>query len=58
MKEDKTTRRLKKNYLKTYIPDRTVIYGAYATGYMLFKTFIIYQITRFLLLDITQSDSL
>jgi len=30
----------KENYLKIYVPDGTVIYRAYATGHMLFKTCI------------------
>jgi len=33
------TRRLERK-LKTYVPDHTVIYKAYATGYMLFKSSI------------------
>jgi len=37
MKKVKTILRLKENYLKTCVPDRTVIYGAYATGHMFFK---------------------
>jgi len=38
MKEVKTTRRLKENYLKIYVSNRIVIYRAYAPGHMLFKT--------------------
>jgi len=33
----------KENYLKTCVSDRTVIYRAYATGYMLFKISKSYQ---------------
>jgi len=44
MRDAKTLYRLKKNYLKTYVSNRSIIYRAYATGHILFKIFTNCQI--------------
>jgi len=54
MKQVKTTRRLKKNYLKTHVPDRIVIYSVRHWAYALGDFHKLSNV----LLNITQSGSL
>jgi len=56
MRDAKISRRLK-GKLKIYVPDRTVISRAYATGHMLFKTFINCQIYYQMLRKVTACNN-